>query len=325
MRFGQIQGNSDAARALSGMIASGKVPHAVMFHEDDGGGGMELATAFLQMLYCDSPSDADSCGNCPSCNKLSKLIHPDVHIIFPVTAGEFSDSYMQKFRELFRDNPRFTAAQLGDALGIEGKASMIAVPEAKKLLETLSLSALEGGYRSVLIYLPEKMNQEAANRLLKVVEEPPLRTQFVFVTHNPEKVMRTIASRCQTIRVIPGGESGVTESFDEFGILMDALCRHNLLEALDVSETLAALPSREKAKSFCKFASSSLRTIFLLQQGVGNMAGDDERAARWASSCRKTFPRVAAAAFDRATMLIDRNVNLKIIFADLVNRLYFSV
>jgi len=325
MRFADIEGNEAVKSALSGMVNSGRVPHAIMLHEDDGGGGVPLAISFLQHLYCESKGAGDSCGICPSCNKTGKLIHPDLHIVFPVTAGNFSETFITRFRELYHSNPGFTESELNDALGIEGKSSIIAVSEAKRILDVLSLSALEGGYRSVLVYLPEKMNQEAANRLLKVIEEPPQKTQFVLVTHSPEKVLRTIASRCQIIRVLPGSESASAESFPEFSSLMDALCRKDLCAALDVAEELSALPSREKIKSFCKFAASRLRSVFLVQQGLTQMAGSAGEFGGWASSCRKTFPRQAAAAFDRAAMLTDRNVNPKIVFADLVNRLFLSV
>lgn len=320
MRFSDITANEDVLRALSGMVDSGKIPHAIMLHEDDGGGAVGLANAFLQYLYCKSRSGGDSCGECPSCNRISKLIHPDVHYIFPVNAGNLSVNFAKQWRELVLGNPVFTENDLTEALGIEGKSSLIAVGEAKAMLETLSLSALEGGYRSVVIYLPEKMNQEAANRLLKVIEEPPRLTQFVLITHSPEKILQTIASRCQRIRVMPcSGLRKTRVEFPEFDTLMDALVRKDLSAALEASDALAALPSRESAKSFCVFAGERLRDIFLAQQGL---SAADERTGRLASSLKKTFPRTALQAFDRARMLIERNVNLKILFTDLANRLY---
>lgn len=320
MRFSEITANEEVLRALSGMVDSGKIPHAIMLHEDDGGGAVGLATAFLQYLYCKSRSGGDSCGECPSCNRISKLIHPDVHYIFPVNAGNLSVNFAKQWRELVLGNPVFTENDLTEALGIEGKSSLIAVGEAKAMLETLSLSALEGGYRAIVIYLPEKMNQEAANRLLKVIEEPPRLTQFILITHSPEKILQTIASRCQRIRVMPcSGLRKTRVEFPEFDTLMEALVRKDLSAALEASDALAALPSRESAKSFCVFAGERLRDIFLAQQGL---SAADEKTGRLASSLKKTFPRAALQAFDRARMLIERNVNLKILFTDLANRLY---
>ena len=327
MTFAQVQGFQQVKAALAGMVDAGRVPHAIMFHEEDGGGAFPLCLAFLQYLFCSHRSGADSCGLCPSCNKIGKLIHPDVHFVFPTAAGSISLQYMDRLRELVLRNPSFTSAAMGEALGIEGKNSMIAVSEAKHLLETLSLSALEGGYRAVVIYLPEKMNQEAANRLLKMIEEPPLKTQFLLVTHAPEKVLVTISSRCQRIRVAPAGAAGAAE-FEEPELvdeLMEALLSKKLLSALAVADRLAALPSRESAKAFCRFASEAMRQVFLNQQGVSSLASEEPKYALWATRCRKTFPRQALDALGRAQSLIDRNVNLKILFTDLVDRLYLNI
>ena len=297
---------------LHSMVDSGKVPHAIMLHEDDGGGAVGIALDFLKYLYGGD-------------NKITKLIHPDLHCIFPVISGNLAVSFSAEWRGLVTANPYFTENDLNEALGIEGKSAMIAVPEARALLDVMGLSALEGGYRSALIYLPEKMNQEAANRLLKLVEEPPALTQFVFITHSPEKVLRTISSRCQQIRVMPRSVDPDTASFPEFADLMAALSSRDLTAALLVGERLAALPSRESSKAFCKFAGGRLRNIFLVQQGLGNMAGEDREASVWAAAFKKTFPRAALSDFDRAVMLIDRNVNLKILFTDLVDRLYLHL
>ena len=332
MRFSETAGNREVLAALAGMVDSGRIPHAIMLHEDDGGGAIGIAIAFLQYLCCQSPRDGDSCGECPACNKISKLIHPDVHFIFPTVSPNTSTGCIAAWRELVRTNPFFTETELSEALGMEGKSAIISVGESKALLDTLSLSALEGGYRSVVIYLPEKMNQEAANRLLKMIEEPPALTQFLLITHSPEKVLVTISSRCQRIRVVSGtpvravsGELADTCS-DLFSRLMDALTSRDLTGAIAVGEEAASLPSRESAKAFCKFAADRLRCIFIIQQGFDALKNDDDpQLSAWAAKCRKTFPRVASGHLDRALSLIDRNVNLKILFTDLVDRLYMTI
>ena len=314
MTLDQIQGNEDVRRALTGMIESGKVPHAILFHEEDGGGAMPLALAFLEMLFDEH-------------NRIPKLIHPDVHFVFPTAAGSISLQYMDRFRPLMLENPLFTEAEMAEALGIEGKNSLIAVSEAKHLLDTLSLSALEGGYRAVVLYLPEKMNQETANRLLKLIEEPPLQTQFILITHAPEKVLLTISSRCQRIRVCPPQTAPEAGFADEplFADLMDALMAKDLPAALEVGDRIAALPSRGSAKIFCRGAADLLRRIFLAQQGMTALSSASPRVAGWAAGCRRTFPRQAHEAFGRAISLIDRNVNIKIVATDLVDRLYMTI
>lgn len=337
MRFSQMTGCEAVCSALGGMVRSGKVPHAIMFHEDDGGGAVALCCAFLQMLMCRTPDGNDSCGECPSCNKVAKMIHPDIHFVYPVTSGTAPGAFAAQWRDLILGNPSFTRAQFEEALSMEGKSPVIGVPQVKTLLEELSLSALEGGYRCVVIYLPEMMNQDAANRLLKLVEEPPSMTQFLLVTHSPESVLQTISSRCQRIRLMPlqfpsSGTAAEPESVSEnralFAALCDALVSHDLSASLEVGESLAALPSRERMKGFCTFSSECLRNIFLLQQGLSGMASfgeNEEKYRAWAAAMKKTFPRKALDAFSRSRRLLERNVAQKIVFTDLVDRLYLSI
>ena len=320
MKFADIQGNEHVTAALSAMIGSGRIPHAIMFQDSDGGPGVAMCLAFLDALMGSS-------------SKLDKLIHPDVHFVYPVS-GAPALSFVQKWRELVLSNPYFTESELDEALGLEGKSSLIAVADAKQILEKLAFNSLEGGYKAVVVYLPERMNQEAANRLLKSIEEPPQMTQFLLVTHSPEKVLPTILSRCQNIRLLPGGAPHASENESTaqyrscFRELMDALIARDLMRSLEAGETLSALGSREKQKAFCRFAAGQIRKIFMLQQGMEQVAGltpEDVFLRDYASRVKKTFPRAAAAMLDRALLLIERNVNQKILFCDLVNRMYLYI
>ena len=207
MRFADIIGNDIVVKALSSMADSGRVAHAMLLYENEGCGAIPLALAYVQYLNCANPVAGDSCGECPSCRQMSKLIHPDVHFVFPVNKGPktsddkpTSESYVKYWRELVLADPYFKEADLQKAIGIESKNGLIAVAEAKSIISKLSLSSVYDGYKAVIFYLPEKMNQETANRLLKMVEEPPQKTIFLFITHAPEKVLQTIFSRCQSIR-----------------------------------------------------------------------------------------------------------------------------
>lgn len=327
MTFSQVQGNEEVKKALAGMVDAGRVPHAILFHEDDGGGAFPLALAFLQYLFCKHRSDGDSCGMCPACGKIDRLIHPDVHVVFPTAGGMVSEQFMEPFRQLVSAQPSFREADLLGALGIERKSAAITVLEARKLLDKLSLSALEGGYRAVVIYLPERMNTEAANRLLKMIEEPPVLTQFLLIAHQVDKVLPTILSRCQRIRILPSGTVADVPFADAdlLDELMAALLSKDLLLAQEVSERIASLPSRESAKAFCAYASDRFRQVFLAQQGVEGAGGISPEAREWASRCRKTFPRQALEVLDRAQNLIGRNVNLKILFSDMADRLFLAI
>ena len=361
MRLGDIIGSKGAAQVLEGMIREGRVPHALMLYENDGCGAMALTLAFLGELL-------------GSEHKVSGLIHPDVHYVYPVASGSKVNEKVDKlraelflgyWRDLMKTNPYALETEVDDAFGIEGKQTAINNAEAREVLETVYLSPVEGGWKAVVVYLPEKMNATAANRLLKAIEEPPEKTVFVMITHAPEKVLQTISSRCQALRVLPyskeevsgtlvsmfgkdrdeaeaaalvaGGSVGEAlrylsgkEDYDEqleiFSGLMEAIDSKDLISALSFGDTLSGLGSREKQKAFCKFASESLRKIFLIQQELPSIAGvtpgEKDRLTALALKCKKSFPRQALSCLDRARLLIDRNVSQKILFCDLVGRLY---
>lgn len=327
MTFKDIKGNDDVIRALAGMVDSGRIPHAIMFNEDDGGGAFPICLAFLNCLF--NGGDGST--------RIDRLMHPDIHFIFPIQRQNNTTSvaFISQFRALVAGNPSFSEMDLLNALGVTGKQTTIAVDEANYICSKLAFNSLEGGFKAVVIYLPEKMNAAAANKLLKTLEEPSEKTVILLITHNPEGLLSTISSRCLNIRVRPARHSETNDNGDEFAdrelfdTLMEALVSRNLSSALDVSESLAALPSRERASAFCQYASGQLRKIFLTQQGMSRLAGtgDSEsgKVAAWANSCRKTFPRQAASCLDRAVTLIERNVNMKILFCDLVNRMFLSI
>ena len=361
MTLDSIIGNKDAVSALKGMVREGRIPHAMMLYENDGCGAMAVVLAFLSEVFNDE-------------HKVSGLIHPDVHYVYPVASGSKvnekvqnlrADLFLSYWRDLIKSNPYALESEVNEAFGIEGKQTGINNAEAKEILETIYLTPVEGGWKAVVVYLPEKMNATAANRLLKAVEEPPEKTVFLMITHAPEKVIQTISSRCQAIRILPlskeeitqllvtefgkgeddassaamsaGGSVGAAlhflsdkedyqEQMEIFRDLFEALASKDLAAALACGDSMAELGSREKQKAFCKFAGDSLRKIFLHQQGLTGIAGispgEEEFFSSLASGCRKNFPRQAAACLDRAQMLIDRNVNQKILFCDLVGRLY---
>lgn len=310
---------SDLRQTLFAMVDEKRVPHAILLHEDDGGGAMALAMEFLGHLYGGNP-------------RVAKMIHPDIHYIFPLilsSGDSVSEQYAVQWRSLVGENPNFTEGDLYDALGFEGKNTVISVKEANALLRVLTRYSLEGGYTAIVIYLPEKMNPTAANKLLKILEEPPQQTIFVMVTHAPERLLPTILSRCQLFRVESAEDaSDVVLRFDDGGALealMNAIIARDLAAALEVGEQLAALPSRDSMRSFCRYAAEKVRRIFLVQQGLTQLAGDNPQIAVWASKCKKTFPRKALEALDKASLLIGRNVNQKILFTDLVDRLYVNI
>ena len=321
----RVFGNEEVVSALHRMVESGHIPHAMLLNQEDGGGAFPIVMNFLEELYGGNP-------------RVEKLIHPDIHFVFPVAGSDkpVSVQYIGAFRKLLKENPYFYENELYAAIGIEGKQSNISVNEARSILERLSLSAVEGGYRTVVVYLPEKMNVQAANALLKMVEEPPEKTLFIFITQAPEKVLVTISSRCLHMRIQPLSleaeaevhareAAGVAALQDLFHDILDAIVARDFLKALETGEAVSDLKVREQQKNFCKLASEDLRRIFLLQK-MPQLAripeGSEDYYARMARSLKPTFARRALAVMDRSLLLVERNVNQKILFTDMVNQLY---
>lgn len=339
MRFGDIKGNEAAVAALRQMADGSRVPHAMLFYENPRSGGLALACAFVQYLNCQNPVNGDSCGECPSCRQMEKLVHPDVHFVFPVnTGGEISGDHpvsemgMTAFRKLFANDPYFSEQDLYSALGIESKAGNISVFEAKNIVSKLSLTSVSGGYKAIVMFLPERMNIQAANKLLKILEEPPSQTIFLLVSQAPEDVMTTIVSRCQGMRILPFDRSLLVPSAPSEDVvelwksMLAALIGRNLLEAIECAEAVAGLGSREKQKAFCLYASEQIRKIFLVSKGMADIAylgGED--LTNEARACSSKFCTRAINNIDKAAMLLSRNVAAKLVFTDLVNRLYINI
>ncbi len=373
MKFSDIPGNNKLKELLVSSFDTGRMAHAMLFYENEGCGGLALALAFIQYMNCQNRKDGDSCGVCPACNKASKLIHPDVQFVFPVATNSknksseklVADNFIVPWRELVLRNPYFLEPELYEAIGIEGKSGNISVAQAKSILENLSFSAIEGGYKVVLMWLPEKMNIATANKLLKIIEEPSEKIQFLFITQSPNKVLQTIFSRCQSLRVLPLAKAGLAEglesimeiSADEaanlaavsagsigkaiqyydnengrevyvslFADLMKAIVDRRLWECLEVADSIVALDSREKQKSFCIFVGDSIRKIFMVQQNMSELANIHSQEMAFyeeiAPKCTKQFCRKVLNEIDNAAGLIERNVSSKMIFVDLVNKMF---
>lgn len=357
MNLDGIIGNEDVKRAFRSMAATGRVPHALLLHENEGGGALPLVLGFIELLTGNTHYEWNT------------------HFSFPISSGTkvsgavkdlTCDDFSKYWRELLEANPYFLENELSAALGIEKKSGVIAVAEGKSILQKLSLSG--DGYRFMVIWLPEKMNPQTANMLLKSIEEPSEQTVFILVTHSPEDVLLTISSRCQHMRVLPlsteevvrtlveqrgvdpesaaeaaayadgsvgmalqylsgAGDAGLFQ--DLFTEMIGNLTDRKLGAVLEVGEALAALESRERQKAFCLFAGSRLRKIFLLQQGMEAVASipPQEEAFYKDAAARlgKTFCRKALDILGRTARLLERNVGQKILFCNMMTRLWASV
>ena len=204
MLFREIIGQERVKAQLRKSVQEGLVPHAQLFAGPEGVGKLQLAVAYAQYLACPNRTAEDACGTCPTCLQYQKLQHPDLHFAFPIVktdAGDVCNDFVEPFRELLLTQGYFNLDDWYTALGVETKQGMIYEKESSEILRKLSLKAFGNGYKVMIIWQPEKMNTTCANKLLKLLEEPPEMTLFLLVSEHPELLLSTILSRVQQIRI----------------------------------------------------------------------------------------------------------------------------
>lgn len=202
MLFRDIIGQEEVKRQLCASVREGRIPHAQLFTGISGIGKLQLALAYAQYLNCPHRTESDSCGTCPTCLQYERLQHPDLHFVFPIVGSdEVCDNFLEPWRQIILDKHYFDLDDWHQALGVETKQSMIYEKESGEILRKLSLKPYGDGYKVMIIWQPEKMNATTANKLLKLLEEPPARTVFLLVSEQPQQLLATIQSRVQTIRI----------------------------------------------------------------------------------------------------------------------------
>jgi DNA polymerase III subunit delta' len=220
MLFNEIIGQQAAKERLIRSVSDGRISHAQLFLGPQGSGSLALAVAYAQFISCTNKQEADSCGSCSSCVKYNKLVHPDLHFVYPVALSKdvrISTDVAVKWREAFLENPYITLYNWFESLDAENKQAVIGVEESGEILRKLSLTTYEAEYKIMIIWQAEKMNQASANKLLKILEEPPDKTLFLLVCENEDQLLRTIVSRTQLIKIPKISESD----------LINALTEHN--------------------------------------------------------------------------------------------------
>lgn len=214
MQFRDIIGQEEVKQQLRQAVRDGRIPHAQLFTGISGVGKLPLALAYAQYIACPNRTDEDSCGTCPTCLQYQKLQHPDLHFVFPIVkgdAGDVCDDFMDKFRSMILSQPYFDIDDWYRYLGVETKQGMIYEKESGEILRKLSLKSFGDGYKVMIIWLPEKMHVACANKLLKLLEEPPMKTVFLLISEQPELLLTTIVSRTQEVRVPRLTEAEIAE------------------------------------------------------------------------------------------------------------------
>ncbi|MBQ2024191.1 MAG: DNA polymerase III subunit delta [Alistipes sp.] len=341
MRFADVIGQQALKEHLARSVDSGRISHAQLFTGISGAGTLPLAVAYAQYIHCRNRQGGDSCGVCPSCKQIEALAHPDLHFIFPVNkqgkkSGEVVISTAREFVELWREmwdksggyfSPRdwFDAMNLGKTL-----KGVISAKESEEIIRRLGFKSFESEYKIMIIWLPETMNEEAANRILKILEEPMGKTLFILVSERSDLLLSTITSRTQEVAVprlsvadlLPIAQQSQTdatkaqniarlaagdllelrrllgeaddtiarENFEAFCSLMRLSYNDKHLELMNWADEVAQL-SRERQRGMLSDFSRLLREAFMLHAGLESVS------YLWgeeADFCRKFAPFIGS-------------------------------
>ncbi|HRO97814.1 MAG TPA: DNA polymerase III subunit delta' [Flavobacteriales bacterium] len=204
MLFTSVIGHATLKAKLIGNIREGRVPHAQLFMGPRGGGNLPMALAYAQYLLCEARSEADACGQCPSCLQVAKLEHPDLHLAFPIYFTDkvkVCEPFIADWRQAVLNEPYLDLDHWRDQLEGDNKQLRMGVDIAHEIQRKLSLKSFRGGYKVMLIWLPELMDTAASNKLLKVLEEPEPNTVFLLVATDADQLLATILSRAQLVKV----------------------------------------------------------------------------------------------------------------------------
>jgi len=324
MLFKHITGQAEVKQKLVQTVRENRVSHAQLFFGPGGSRKLALAIAYAQFINCrnrffdeTAPENSDACGVCPSCVKFAKLIHPDLHFIFPVAKTKevdknpISKDFLKTWREVLLENDyRLTLNDWYIAAGFEKKQGIINADDCSEILRTLSYKSYESEFKVMIIWMADRLFHTAAPKILKILEEPPDKSLFILITENPEKIISTILSRTQTVKIPRLKDSDVhselTRKYDcpapeadrivplvdgnlslAVKILRDdeeevffletftkwmRLCyKNDLAENYKFVADLAKL-SREKQKNFLSYAARIIRSALLINYENPQMA-----------------------------------------------------
>lgn len=322
MQFKNIIGHQQVKTHLINTVKENRVSHAQLFLGPQGSGNLALAVAYAQYINCENKLENDSCGQCSSCNKYQKLIHPDLHFSYPFFASKetpVASSYLEQWRKCFIANPYLSLDHWREHLDGGNKQANINIAEAHDIIKKLSLKAFEADYKVLILWLPEYLDIQG-NALLKLIEEPPEKTLFLLVSENQDRILNTIISRTQLVKIgkLPHNEiltflteqKGIpTPRATEIAFIADGnvqaalnLIEHdenpffNLLigwlrfivtdSGLNIIQFCDAdFPKlgRENQKNFLLYAINMFRQIILMQQGLEQLVllqGEEQEFVR---------------------------------------------
>jgi DNA polymerase III subunit delta' len=391
MSFKNVIGQAEVKRSLIELVQLNRLSHALLFLSNEGSGALPLALAFAQYIMCGKVNEQlaegaagrsgpapgqseegagwlpDACGVCPACAKAKRLIHPDIHFSYPVIPRKSGDrpvstDYSTEWREFIDKYPYGNAFDWLQFIGAENKQGNITAHECNDIIHKLSLKSFESGYKILIMWMPEYLGNEG-NKLLKLIEEPPADTLFIFVAENESLILPTILSRTQLVR-IPRPESEDIEKALEVGLPADqahriaAIAEGNYREALQLikhaeddwqgllREWLNAIlkngplaqvkwieeiskSGRERQKQFLRYFNHLLEQAIRLRYMDPSRLHipDNERdvALRLNKIADIGQQKAIIEELDRAAYYIERNAHAKMLFHALTIKLYHII
>lgn len=223
-RFKDVIGQEALKEKLRREVDEGHIPHAQLFCGPSGVGKLPLALAYARYLCCTHHSEGEACGECQNCKQWNGLVHPDVHFMFPIVSSEkkkksICADYLPEWRELLLNNPYFSYSQWLEAMDAENSQALIYAKESDEITKQLNLKPVQGDFKVTIIWLPEKMNDVCANKMLKLLEEPPEYTIFLLCSEEPERILPTILSRTQRINLPLLSEAEIADALqNKYGV-----------------------------------------------------------------------------------------------------------
>ena len=299
MLLKDIIGQEAVKREMCRCVQEGRIPHAQLLSGISGIGKLPLALAFAQYVACPHRTDTDACGVCPTCLQYSKLQHPDLHFVFPIVksdSGDICDDYLPAFREMVLANPYCDADDWTQKMGEEKKQSLIYEKESSEIQRKLALKAFGDGFKVMIVWQPEKMHLACANKLLKLLEEPPEMTLFLFVSEHPDQLLPTIISR---LRPLPTPRLSEQEIIDALmnrnGIIGTSAQVVARLARGSYREALRLLDDKDRDKEMFAEFQELMRNAWLV--GVRRNYDALQSLSQWAQQMAKDMTRAQQCAF----------------------------
>ena len=312
MLFKDVLGLDHIKTHLASSADRGRIAHAQLFVGAEGSGTLPMALAYVQYLVCGN-IEGENKGGDQACNlKFNSLSHPDVHFAFPTSNSDkvkshaVSNHYIEEWRQFLKENPYGNLFDWYRLIGIEKKQGQIGVDEAMDVVKKLALKSYEGGYKVMLIWMAEKMNTAAANKLLKLIEEPPEKTVFLLITENEEQILQTIRSRCQILHFPPLAEATIANALVEKGLIRTEALRLAHEANGDFNKAIDLMNADSEDLIFEKWFVQWVRSAF---KAKGNKAAIHdlvmwgEEVAKTGRETQKKFLKYCLAVIRQALML----------------------